>query len=148
MSEHVATIRWRNDSGQMNYDTYPRDHRWEFDGGPALPASAAPAYKGGPGCVDPEEALVAAAASCHMLTFLAVAARKKLVVASYEDHAIGHLEQDDGGRLAVTRIELHPRIEFAGTAPSAADLARLHESAHRNCFIANSIRAGITVVAG
>lgn len=147
MSEHAATISWRNDSGQMDYDTYPRDHRWEFDGGPAVPASAAPSYKGGAGRVDPEEALVAAAASCHMLTFLAVAAKKKLVVASYEDRAVGHLEQDAEGRLAVTRIELHPRVQFAGAAPSAADLARLHESAHRNCFIANSIRAAISVAA-
>ncbi|MCC7257042.1 MAG: OsmC family protein [Gammaproteobacteria bacterium] len=145
MSEHVATIRWRHEGAEMNYDTYPRDHRWEFEGGPVVPASAAPAYQGGAGCVDPEEALVAAAASCHMLTFLAIAARKKLVVASYEDRAVGHLETDAEGRLAVTRIELHPQVSFAGTTPTAADLARLHESAHRNCFIANSIRAAITV---
>ena len=146
MSEHVATLRWANPSGEMHYETYPREHAWEFEGGPSVPASAAAAYGGGAGCVDPEEALVASAASCHMLTFLAIAARKKLVVERYEDRAVGHLEKDAEGRLAVTRIELHPVIVFApGTRLAAEELARLHESAHRNCFIANSIRAAVTV---
>ncbi len=148
MSEHTASIRWRNNSAQMVYDTYPRDHQWEFEGGPVVPASAAPGFSGGAGCVDPEEGLVAAAAACHMLTFLAVASKKKLVVASYEDHAVGHLEKDAEGKLAVTRIELRPVVKFAsGTSLTAEELSRLHESAHRNCFIANSIKAAMTVVA-
>ena len=146
MSEHTAVIRWRNSSAAMDYDTYPREHQWEFEGGPVVPASAAAAYNGRPGCVDPEEGLVAAAAGCHMLTFLAVAARKKLVVVSYEDLAVGHLENDAEGRLAVTRIELRPAVQFApGTSVSADDLRKLHDAAHRNCFIANSIKAAVTV---
>lgn len=111
-----------------------------------MPASAAAAYSGGSGCVDPEEALVAALSGCHMLTFLAIAAKKQLVVMSYEDRPVGHLEKNAEGRLAVTRIELHPRVEFgAGVNVSAEELKRLHESAHRNCFIASSIRAEVTV---
>jgi len=149
MSTHTATIRWTNDGPGMDYDTYPRNHRWAFDGGPELPASAAAGYGGGEGCVDPEEALVAAASACHMLTFLAVAAKKRLVVASYADAAVGHLEKDAEGRMAVTRIELRPVVTFgAGTSVTPEDLARLHDSAHRNCFIANSIRSAVSVVAG
>jgi len=146
MSEHKAVIRWQNRGAGMEYEGYSRDHSWEFEGGPSVPASAAAGYNGAPGRVDPEEGLVAAASSCHMLTFLAIAAKKKLVVSSYTDHAVGHLEKDVEGRLAVTRIELRPDVVFApGTSVSADDLRRLHDGAHRNCFIANSIKATVTV---
>jgi organic hydroperoxide reductase OsmC/OhrA len=147
MSEHTATIRWQNSGSTMDYDSYPRAHRWEFPGGPAVQGSAAEGYGGGTGCIDPEEGLVASVAACHMLTFLAVAAKKKLVVASYTDQPVGHLEKNAEGRIAVTRIELHPVVAFGtDTTVSAEELRRLHDSAHRNCFIANSIRAEVTVV--
>jgi organic hydroperoxide reductase OsmC/OhrA len=146
MSEHSCTIHWRNAGKDMVYEAYSRDHTWEFEGGPVVPASAAPGYGGGVACVDPEEALVAAVSACHMLTFLAIAAKKKLVVADYTDHAVGHLEKNGDGVVAVTRIELRPVVTFAaGVAVSAADLGRLHDSAHRNCFIANSVKCAVTV---
>ena len=146
MSEHKAVIRWRNSGTGMDYESYTREHSWEFEGGPEVPASAAADYKGAPGCVDPEEGLVASAAACHMLTFLAIAAKKKLVVASYTDRAVGHMEKDAQGRLAVTRIELRPVINFGpGIALTPDELRKLHDSAHRNCFIANSIKATVTV---
>ena len=146
MSEHKAVIRWRNSGTGMDYESYTRDHSWEFQGGPTVPASAAAAYLGAPGRIDPEEALVASAAACHMLTFLAIAAKNKLVVASYRDQAVGHLEKDGEGRLAMTRIELRPAVEFGlGTTVSPEALRKLHDSAHRNCFIANSIKATVTV---
>ena len=146
MSEHRAIVRWQNSGAGMDYERYPRQHSWEFEGGPTIPASAGAEYKGEPGRVDPEEGLVAAASSCHMLTFLAIAAKKKLVVSSYTDHAAGQLEKNGEGRLAVTRIELRPEVMFApGTSVSAEELRKLHDSAHRNCFIANSIKATVTV---
>lgn len=149
MSEHTAVIRWQNTASGMDPETYPRDHQWEFEGGPVVSASAAPAYRGGAGRVDPEEGLVAAASSCHMLTFLAVAAKRRLVVQSYVDQAVGYLEKDADGRLAITRIELRPVVTFAGGSQvGAEDLQRLHEAAHRNCFIASSVRASITVKTG
>ena len=81
-----------------------------------------------------------------MLTFLAIAARKRLVVASYTDRAVGWLEKNAAGRLAMTRVELRPEVRFApGSAVSAEDLARLHDSAHRDCFIANSVTTEVTV---
>jgi organic hydroperoxide reductase OsmC/OhrA len=148
MSEHKATIRWQNTGTVMDYETYGRDHVWEFDGGPVVNASAAPAYLGGAGRVDPEEALVAALSACHMLTFLAIAAKKKLVVLAYDDEATGHLEKDAAGRLAVTRVELSPRVRFGpGASPGPQELAALHDAAHRNCFIANSVKAAVSVTA-
>lgn len=146
MSEHSATVRWRNSGPGMDYDSYPRDHQWEFDGGPVVGASAAPEYKGGAGRIDPEESFVAAVAACHMLTFLAVASKKKLVVESYDDHAIGHLEKNAEGAMAVTRVELRPTVRFApGMTVTAEQLRSLHDSAHRNCFIANSVKSAVVV---
>ncbi|GMW08155.1 MAG: OsmC family protein [Gammaproteobacteria bacterium] len=146
MSEHKATVHWQNPDGGMDHDRYPRDHRWEFEGGPAVEASAAPEYRGGPGRVDPEEAFVAAVAACHMLTFLAVASKKKLVVEAYDDEAVGHLEKNAQGAIAITRVELRPRVRFAaGVTVGAEQLRALHDAAHRNCFIANSVKSVVTV---
>ena len=144
MSEHTATIRWSR--GDRPFDAgYPREHAWSFDSGQTLRASAAPGYGGATDAVDPEEALVAALSGCHMLTFLAIAAKKQLVVDRYEDDAAGTLDKNADGRLAITRVVLRPRVVFGGDAPDAGALARLHESAHRNCFIANSVRCEVVV---
>ncbi len=145
MSEHSAGLRWTRGDSAFTYDTYSRDHDWLFDGGVQIRASAAPTYLGNPEGVDPEEAFVASLASCHMLTFLAIAARRRLVVDRYEDDAVGFMEKNEEGRLAITRVELRPRIEWDGEPPDAAAIARLHEMAHRECFIANSVRCTISV---
>ncbi len=147
MSTHSAHIAWKSTDAPFTYDTYVRDHLVTFPGGQSLGSSAAPDYKGNAACTNPEELLVGAASACHMLTFLAVAARKRFRVASYVDDAVGHLEPNEEKRMAVTRIELRPRIAFEGDAPDEAELAKLHELAHKNCFIASSIRATITVLA-
>lgn len=146
MSEHKATVRWKRTSERFDYATYNRDHVWSFKGRNEVPASAAPEYRGNPERVDPESAFVASLSSCHMLTFLAICARKRFVVESYSDEAVGHLEKNPSGKLAVTRVELHPIIEFSGDAqPAAEELATLHELAHAECFIANSVTTRITV---
>src|SRR5215467_11760062 len=103
MSEHTATIRWRRETPDFAYESYNRDHDWSFDAGITVRASANPAYHGSESCVDPEEAFVAGLASCHMLTFLAIAARKRYVVDGYRDQAVGVLGKDAAGRLALTR---------------------------------------------
>jgi organic hydroperoxide reductase OsmC/OhrA len=106
------------------------------------------AYLGNPQRVDPESAFVAALSSCHMLTFLALASNKGFVVDSYEDHAAGRVEKNAKGKLAVTRVELRPRIQFSGDKqPTQADLDWLHDKAHRECFIANSVTAEVRVSA-
>lgn len=146
MSEHRATLSWSRGPAAFTYETYSRDHVWRFPGGVEVPASSAPAYLGNPDRVDPEAALVAALSSCHMLTFLAIAARKRMVVESYTDEASGFLEKNEDGRLAVTRVALRPKVTFgAGEVVSQEQLARLHHQAHEGCFIANSVRTAVTV---
>ena len=145
MSEHAAKIAWSRGGRDFTYETYSRDHTWKFDGGALVPATAAPAFLGNPALVDPEEAFVAAVASCHMLTFLAIAARRRFVVERYEDAATGFMEKNEAGKLAVTRVTLRPAVQFAEKSPSAEELAHLHHLAHENCFIANSVRTAITV---
>jgi organic hydroperoxide reductase OsmC/OhrA len=146
MSEHRATIDWQLGEREFTYETYSRDHRWRFESGVETAASSAPQFGGTPERVDPEETLVAAISSCHMLTLLAVAARKRMKVRSYHDSAVGFLEPNEEGKLAVTRVELRPRIEFDGEPPGADKIERLHQSAHRNCFIANSVKTEVTVI--
>lgn len=146
MSQHRAEIRWRRQSESFAYPDYNREHRWIFEGGAEVAASAAPAYLGLPEYVDPEEAFVAAVSSCHMLTFLAICARKRIIVDSYTDSAVGYLEKNRAGRLAITHVELSPRIEFEGEHPPDAELEKMHHLSHEQCFIANSIRTHVTVL--
>jgi organic hydroperoxide reductase OsmC/OhrA len=145
MSQHHATIEWHRGDVDFTYEAYSRDHGWIFPGGIEIAASAAPAFKGSPDRVDPEEAFVAAIASCHMLTFLALAARKGIVIDRYHDRAVGLLEKNDEGRLAVTKVTLRPEIDFGGKSPDEPALAQLHQQSHHGCFIANSVRTTITV---
>lgn len=148
MSEHKATISWSREGKDFGYKNYSRDHVWDFENGVEVPASATAAYLGNPQRVDPEGALVAALSSCHMLTFLAVASYGGFIVDSYEDHAIGFVEKNAQGKLAMTRVELRLKIVFSGPKmPSAADLERLHDKAHRECFIANSVTTEVRVIA-
>jgi organic hydroperoxide reductase OsmC/OhrA len=148
VGEYRATVEWAGE-GDFAANRYSRAHRWRFDGGAEVPASASPQVVpipfSDPASVDPEEALIASASSCHMLWFLHLARDAGLVVTSYRDEAVGTMGKDENGRIAFTRIVLRPRIDFAGEAPDAEALARLHEAAHDACFIANSLRTQIIV---
>lgn len=147
MSEHQATISWRRETADFAYDTYSRGHRWSFPGGQALKASAAPDFLGDAACVNPEEGFAAAIASCHMLTFLAIAAKKRYTVDSYEDAAVAILDKNADGAMAVTRVELRPKIAFSGERqPTSEDIAGIHEKAHQHCFIANSVKCEVVVL--
>ena len=146
MSEHKATIHWRRATPDFQYETYSRDHDWDFDAGIQVRASAAPAYLGSPACVDPEEAFVASLSSCHMLTFLAIAARKKFSVDEYRDEAVGILATNAEGKLAITAVTLQPVVAFGGEKrPTVEEIARMHDQAHHACFIANSVKTEVTV---
>jgi len=146
MSEHKAMIKWARGGADFGYENYSRNHIWRFENGVELSASAAPAYLGSPERVDPEAAFVAALSSCHMLTFLALASNKGFVVDSYEDAAVGTLEKNANGKLAITRVELRPKILYSGERrPTQTDLNWLHDKAHRECFIANSVTTKVSV---
>ena len=149
MQEHTAKVEWRHASGDFLAKRFSRSHRWSFDGGLSVDASASAANVPEPyvskGAVDPEEALLAATSSCHMLWFLSLAADAGFIVERYCDRVVGELASDDSGVMAFRRIVLHPEISFTGTAPAPGDLETLHENAHRNCFIANSLRCDVVV---
>jgi organic hydroperoxide reductase OsmC/OhrA len=147
MSEHHASVRWKRRSIDFTYESYNRAHEMRFKNGEiVLQASAAPMFRGSADRVDPEEAFVASCSSCHMLSFLAICARKRLTVDSYEDDAVGHLEKGANGKLWVARVTLKPRVRFAtGMIVDDAGLAQIHHLSHEECFIANSVKTEITV---
>ena len=151
MSQHVARITWTRADGAPFVDNrYSRGHEWSFDGGTTVPASASPSVVPSALCVvsavDPEEALVASASSCHMLWFLFFAAKGGFVVDSYVDDAAGVIEKNAAGKLAMTRITLRPNVVWSGAkVPTADELEKLHHASHDACFIANSLHTDVVV---
>ena len=146
MSEHQVTVIWQRSSDGFDCQQYNRAHRWLFGGGVEVPASAAPEFLGDADLVDPEAAYVASLSSCHMLTFLAIASRRRLVVDGYRDRATGWLAANSDGVMSMTRVVLRPRISWgSGCRVSSRQLGRMHELAHAECFIANSVKTEIVV---
>lgn len=150
MSEHTARIAWRHTEGEFLKGRFSRKHTWDFDGGLSVPASASPHVVppplSDPDGIDPEEAFVASLASCHMLTFLFLAYRSKFAVSGYTDDAVGFVEKNQEGSPWVSRVVLSPKVEFSGDPqPDDEQLQKLHEAAHRQCFISNSVRTDVTI---
>ncbi|HEU4699387.1 MAG TPA: OsmC family protein [Gemmatimonadales bacterium] len=148
MATYGATVTWERQGAVFTDGRYGRGHRWAFDGGVEVPASASPHSVPLPysvaEAVDPEEAFVAALASCHMLWFLSLAAKAGHVVERYEDAAVGRMGPDAAGRTMMLEVTLRPRVTFAGgRAPDAAALEALHHRAHEVCFIANSVKTAV-----
>ena len=146
----TAKVRWERGGGTFTDRRYSRAHRWYFDGGVEVPASSSPgvvrAPLSDPAAVDPEEALVAALSSCHMLSFLDLASRDGFTVDRYTDEAVGRMGRNPDGRVAVTVVTLRPRVEFAGDKrPTQRDIGDLHHRAHDVCFIASSVRTEVRI---
>jgi organic hydroperoxide reductase OsmC/OhrA len=142
MAEHKIRLTWNDGGKPFTYEAYPREHQIAFkDGQDEMTASASPAYRGDGKHGDPEDMLVAALSSCHMLSFLAICTKKKVTVQSYEDDAVGFLE-NDGGKLWITRVILHPKIVCDA---DEATLEQIHHLAHEACFIANSVKTDVKV---
>lgn len=150
MKQFEAQLAWRRGGQPFTDQRYSRAHQWTFDGGLTVPASSSPLSvplpMSDPSCVDPEEALVAAASSCHMLFFLSIAAQRGYVVDEYLDRAAGMLDRDAEGKLAITKIVLRPAITYAGGhSPGAAEVAQMHHLAHEKCYIASSLKGEVVV---
>jgi organic hydroperoxide reductase OsmC/OhrA len=146
--EHQARIHWARGTAAFIDNRYSRAHTWTFDGGVTVPASSSPHVVRVPmsveAAVDPEEALVAALASCHMLWFLSLAAVRGLCVEDYSDTAGGVMGHNAAGRVAMVRVTLRPRALFSGAKqPARADVVQLHAQAHEECFIANSVTTDV-----
>jgi len=151
MSEHRARIAWKS-SGDFARGKYSREHTWSFDGGQTLTASSSPSAVpvplSNPAGVDPEEAFVASLSSCHMLTFVWLAWKQGFAVDAYVDDAVGHMTKNAKGVFWVSRVELRPQITWAGDKrPSPAELEALHHAAHEQCFISNSVKTEVAVLA-
>lgn len=152
MHQYEATVSWQRGEQKFSDNRYSRGHEWIFDGGAQVPASSSPLSVPLPmsvaANVDPEEALVAATSSCHMLFFLSFAGKAGFVVDDYVDRAVGVMEKNAEGKVAITRITLRPAIVFSGARqPTAIELDALHHDAHTHCYIANSIKAEVVVEA-
>ena len=151
MSQHVATITWKNSVG-TEYATgkYSREHTWSFDGGVSVPASAAPAVVpapwSNPAHVDPEEAFVASISSCHMLTYLHVARLAGFQIESYADEAVGEMAKNERGVAWVAVVTLNPTIVYSGDKrPTHEQEAELHHKAHDGCFVSQSVKTEVKV---
>lgn len=146
MSQHLVKTEWAAKPHPQNPATYSRDHIATISGETKIAVTAAAEYLGNPMLADPEQLLVAAVSSCHMLYFLALCEGGGYSVASYTDNAIGYVEKNDAGALCVSSIILRPLVSFASDKiPGADALKRLHERAHKGCFIANSIKTEVTL---
>jgi organic hydroperoxide reductase OsmC/OhrA len=143
MSEHSfeVEIKWTGNrgTGTCAYNTYGRDYTAVSKGKPVLQGSSAPAFLGDPAKWNPEDMLVASISACHKLWYLHLCAVNKVVVTSYFDRAIGYMiDEHPTGKGHFTKVILHPEVEI--TSGSDKVLAsKLHEQAHHECFLANSV---------
>lgn len=146
MSIHGSSLQWQRTAHPDDPATYSRNHLAVLAGGQQLQVSASVEYKGEKDCADPEQLLVSAVSSCHMLFFLAIAEQQGFTVERYEDRAVGHLEKGASGGPVITRVELWPVVAFGGQRiPDPAAISRIHAGAHKNCFIGNSITAEVVI---
>jgi organic hydroperoxide reductase OsmC/OhrA len=151
MSIYTANVFWRRKPDERFTDgRYSRAHAWAFDGGAVVQASSSPQVVrvpfSDPSAVDPEEALVAALSSCHMLFFLDFAKQRGYLVESYADDAEGVMERGADGRIQMTRVVLKPFIVFAGDKrPTEIDVEAIHHRAHEACYIANTVKSDILI---
>ena len=146
MADLSVDVAWTRTSPSLTTGQYNTGHTIIYSADHALPGDAAPDWGGDPAATNPEQALAASLSSCHMMTFLALAAKAGWPVASYADCARAYLGKNAAGKMAVTELKLAPRVSFdVGFAVQAEDLLQMHERAHRYCFVANAISAKMTL---
>ncbi len=150
MASYTATVAWTRGEEAFTDNKFSRLHSWSFDGGIEVRASASPQVVRPPlsatDAVDPEEGFVAALSSCHMLFFLAFAARQGFRVDAYRDEAEGTLGKTAEGRTAMTLVTLRPAVRIGGEKlPSHEELMALHHKAHEQCYIANSVTSEVRI---
>jgi organic hydroperoxide reductase OsmC/OhrA len=150
MSSYQATVQWSREGANFLDNKYSREHQWAFDGGVTVAGSSSPHVVptpySNPAAVDPEEALIVALASCHMLSFLYVASQKGFVVDEYRDEATGKMTKNEAGKNWISEVTLHPKVLFSGQkTPDRLEIEALHHQAHQECYIANSVKTDVKV---
>ncbi|SDI38960.1 OsmC family protein [Lutimaribacter saemankumensis] len=146
MSNLAIDLHWQRGGTVLQAGSYSAAHRVSFNGTFDMDVDAAPDWGGDPANTNPEQALASALSSCHMMTFLALAAKAGWPVAGYSDHAVAHLGKNPRGQMSVVRIDLHPVVRFdPGFAVSDEALAQMQDRAHRYCFIANTLADSVKI---
>ena len=146
MSELAIQLHWQRAETSLRTGNYSNAHRVHFNARYDIDVDAAPDWGGDPANTNPEQALASALSSCHMMTFLALAAKAGWPVAGYSDHAVAFLGKNHRGQMSVTRIDLHPVVRFdPGFAVTAEALAQMQDRAHRYCFIANTLADSVEI---
>ncbi len=146
MSDLSIQLHWQRTEPDLQPGKYSNAHTVHFNDGHDLRMDAAPDWGGDPSNTNPEQALASALSSCHMMTFLALAAKAKWPVATYHDHAVAHLGKNPKGQMSVTRIDLHPVVHFdTGFTVEERKLEEMQDRAHRHCFVANSLADSVEV---
>jgi len=146
MSELSIDLSWQNSSEALLPGKFSNAHEIHYNEQFRITADAAPDWGGNPENTNPEQALAASLSSCHLMTFLALAAKAKWPVSSYGDHAVAHLGKNSKGQMSVIRIDLNPAVEFdAGFEVTESELGKMHDRAHRYCFIANTLSDSVEV---
>ena len=150
MAQYSAEVIWERGDAVFTDNRYSRRHLLRFDGGLEVPASSSPQSVpvplSDPAAVDPEEGLIAALSSCHMLWFLAIAGKRKFRVDRYRDQATGLLAKNADGKWYISVITLRPEVQFSGELlPTPEQIEAMHHSAHAECYIAHSVISEVRV---
>jgi len=150
MNTYSAKIHWQRTGNTFSQNEYSRKHKWTFDGGITVPASASPEIVPEPlsdrSAVDPEEAFIASLSSCHMLWFLSIASREGSIIDDYIDNVHGKMEKNQEGKLAIAEVILRPVVQFDGDHQlDQSSFDKLHHRAHQRCYIAHSVQTTIIV---
>ena len=144
LHHYQVEVRWTGNlgSGTSGYASYSRSHHIVDPQKGVIEGSSDPAFRGDARRYNPEELLVASASACHMLSYLHLCAVNDVIVLSYEDHPTGEMKEILGGSGAFTRIDLHPKVTISPASDNVR-AEKLHEEAHKNCFIANSLHVPV-----
>jgi organic hydroperoxide reductase OsmC/OhrA len=146
MSELSIKLNWKRKEEELSPGKFSSEHEVSYNDHYMVKADTAPDWGGSAENTNPEQALAASLSSCHMMTFLALAAKIKWPVSSYEDHAIAHLGKNSKLQMIVNQIDLNPKVSFDdGFDVSSEELEKMHDRAHRYCFIANTLDSGVVV---
>ena len=147
MNNLSIELNWTIGDGELSFGKYSTDHKIKVTDETVINASAAPDYGGNPNNLNPEQALATAMSSCHMMTFLALAAKMKWPVKAYKDNAFAHIGKNSSGKMSVNKIELNPIVTFENNfTVSDEEMANMHDRSHRYCFIANSLSEEVKVL--
>lgn len=146
MTELSIDLEWQRPEADPATGKCSNAHTVHYNDNDCLKVDAAPDWGGNPDYTNPEQALAASLSSCHMLTFMALAAKAKWPVAVFRDHAVAHLGKNPGGQMAVTRIDLNPQVQFdEGFSVDSKELEKMHQRAHRYCFVANTLADSVEI---